>query len=139
MAIFNKDHFESVTVNGVTNFKYTDKDAYKKGTDIPYKTLEEVAKYNSTYVQEAAEVAAQVAKDHMLKNKNVDKVAFSFGYGTSGRNSITIDVDRCKEYKNPRTGETSKTTEMKVIVKDYGIRCKPKIKELKAELTKVLI
>lgn len=140
MGIFKKSDFSVETSNGVSTISYKDADAYKNGTQIPFKTLKEVDDYREQYVKEATEVAAEVAKDHMAKHKNVNKAIVDFGFGVSKRGKIFVGVDREKEVKIPKTGETKKSSRIRVIVKDPKASfSKSRLRELSGELTKALI
>lgn len=139
MAIFDKSNFEVSTENGVSTFNFKDKDAYKNGTDIPFKVLKQVGDYNAEYVREATELSFELSKEHGKKNKNVDKMIFNYPYSSSGRGNIAIEVLRNKEVRLPSTGELVTRSDMKVIVKDPNSKFpKATLKDLNKQLTEVL-
>jgi len=52
----------------------SDRDAFKKGTDIPFAQMKNVFDYTSTYVEEAAGVAADQATTIMKDDKSIDSI-----------------------------------------------------------------
>lgn len=140
MGIFDKSNFEVTTENGLSVFAYKDKDVYTKNSPVPQKVLKEVAKYNETYANEAAELAISIAKDHMKKNSNVEKTIVEVPYSPSARGNIITTIDRSKEVRLPNTGEVEQRSAIKVIVKDPAVKIsKSKIREASKELTSVLV
>lgn len=140
MAIFDKSNFEVSTVDGVSKFTYKDKDVYKNGTEIPFKVLKEVADYNNQFVNEAVELSAQLAKEHMKKEKNVTESIFDFGFSPSKRGKLTVDIHREKDVRNVKTGEVEKRSRIRVISKDPALKFSgSRLKELSKDLTDTLI
>jgi len=140
MAIFEKDNLNVNIVDGIATVSYDDDKVYSSGTDISMDTLKTVAKYNNTYVNEAAEVSAEKAIDIMKDNENVDKVMFNYPYGTSARNSVDIVAKRSQTYPGMNGGEPTTTSVLTVAVKDTSVKvAKSKIKELKGKMTAALL
>lgn len=139
MAIFDKANFEITTENGVSSFTYTDKDAYKNGTDIPFKVLKEVGDYNAEYVREASQLSFELAKEHGKKHKDVNEIVFKYPYSSSGRGSIGVEVLRTKNVRIPSTGEVTTRSDMKIIVKDPNSKFpEATLKDFNKQLTEVL-
>ena len=133
--MFDKSNFKSTKVDGVLSVVYDDKDAYKNGTDIPLKTLKEVAEYNSKYTYEATSAAVDYAKDQMKKDKDITKVNVQYPFATHAKSGVTVVIDREKTFHNPQNGEDITS----VKVKDVSVNIsKPKISGMVTELAKAL-
>lgn len=116
---------------------YTDKNVYKNGTDIPFKTLKEVADYNSDYVTKATEFSVEEAKKVLEKDKTIDMVTIKIPYTVSSRGAINTLVEREKTVRIPgKDGGEKKKTAIKVIVSNPIDKfSKPRLHELEAALT----
>lgn len=138
--MFDSSKFESNKIGSVLTLKYTDKDAFKNGTDIPFKTLKEVANYQSSYLKEATELAASEAKKQLEKDKSLEKVTFEFPYTVSANGGININVDRSKTFPGINGGDPVTKSKITVVTKDPVNKVsKARIRELEADLTKTLL
>lgn len=137
--MFDKKLFKAEKVDNTLSLSYEDENAFKKGTDIPTKTLEDVYKYTNKYIEEATSLAAEVAKDNMKKDKDVDKVIVKFPYSVSKRGFVDVVVHKEREYRNTITGngEIIRKPSISVNVKDPATKVtKPKITALVDDLIK---
>ncbi len=138
--MFDKSKFESTTVDGVLTLKYSDEEAFKNGTEIPFKTLKEVSEYQHEYIEKATELAANEAKDAMEKDDKINKVIVNYPYSTSKRGAIDVAVDRSKTFKSMTGGEDIVKSTVRVAVQDPITKVsKSRVKELESDLTKALL
>lgn len=116
---------------------YKDENVYKNGTDIPFKTLKEVADYNSNYLSQATEFSVAEAKKVLEKDKSIDTVDIKIPYSVSKRGFINTLVEREKTVRIPgKDGGEKKKSAIKVIVKNPIDKfSKPRLHELEADLT----
>lgn len=116
---------------------YKDENVYKNGTDIPFKTLKEVADYNSNYLSQATEFSVAEAKKVLEKDKTIDVVDIKIPYSVSKRGFINTLVEREKTVRIPgKDGGEKKKSAIKVIVKNPIDKfSKPRLHELEADLT----
>lgn len=137
--MFDKNKFENTgKENGILSFKYEDRDAFEKGAPVPVKTLKEVHKYSKAYVEEATNVATELAKENFKKDKSLNKVIVNVPYSTSAHGHANITVTREKEYVNRLNGnnEVIRKSAIQVVVKDPAAEVpKSKIHELVDDLT----
>lgn len=138
--LFDKSKFEKSEVNDIVNLSYGDEDAFKNGTDIPFKVLKEADTYRAQYLEEATELAAKEAKSIMEKNSKINKVVVSFPYSTSKRGSYDVTVDRSKTYGGMNGADPVTKSKITGVVTDpINKVSKSRVREIEAELTKVLI
>jgi hypothetical protein len=121
--------------------EYQDDDVYKKGSDIPFKTLKEVADYNSNYVKEATDFSVKEAEKILEKNKEIDTVSVKIPYSASARGYVNTLVEREKIVRIPgKEGGEKHKSAVKVIVKNpFESVSKPHLKELEEALTKKFV
>lgn len=134
---FDSKQFEQTKEGSTVVLNYKDKDVYKKSTDIPFKTLKEVADYNDRYVSESAEFSVAEAKKIMEKDKTVEVVSVKIPYSASQRGFVNTLVEREKTVRIPgKDGGEKKKSAIKVVVKNpFDKFSKPRLKELEADLT----
>lgn len=135
--MFDNKKFKATKVDGVMSVVYEDENAYKNGTEIPFKTLKEVAAYQSQYVLDATTAAVDYAKKEMKKDKSIDKVNVEFPYSVSKHGKVTVDIDREKQYRNTLKGdgEIISKPAISVKVKDPSQKVsKPKISAMVDDL-----
>lgn len=119
--MFDKSKFEATKVDKVLNLRYGDRDAFIKGSDIPKKTMKEVYDYQHKYIEEATNMAAQVAKEGLKKDKNIEKVVVNFPYATAEKSKVDVTVYREREFKNnfgDNKGEIIRKPSISVAVDD---------------------
>ena len=137
---FDKKLLESTTdKNGVTVLKYTDKDAYFNGTDLPKKQILDVASYNKKYCEEATIFAKDQALDVLKKNKDINtiKVELPWGYKSNGK--LTVAVNREKTYPGIKDHPPVTKSTLQVKIKEPAAPGKTFISGLEDELTKALL
>ena len=134
---FDAKQFEQTKEGSTVVLTYKDEDVYKKGTDIPFQTLKEVADYNNKYVSEAAEISVAEAKKVLEKDKTIEVVDVKIPYSVSKRGFVNTLVEREKTVRIPgKDGGEKKKSAIKVIVKNPLDKfSKPRLKELEADLT----
>lgn len=138
--MFDKSKFEKTEVGGTVNLTYKDEDAFKNGTEIPFKTMKEVEAYKAEYLEKATEIAVAESKAIMEKNSKINKVIVNFPYTTSKRGSVDISVDRSKTYPGMNGSDPVTKSKVTALVTDpINKVSKSRIKEFETELTKVLL
>jgi len=141
MAIFDQSKFETNVTNGIATVAYSDKDAFKNGTDIPLAEMKRTFDYAQTYLEEAATESAGVATKIMEDDKSVDKVIIEYPYGISKRGNVTVTAKREQTFKSPAdpTVEVVKST-LAMAVKDPLTKVsKSKIQDLTKTMTAKLL
>lgn len=137
--MFDKSKFAATKADGVATLVYEDDSVFKKGTEIPIKTLEEVHKYQNKYIEEATELASEVAKEQFKKDKSLEKVSVKYPYSVSKRGFVDVTVYKEREFRNTITGngEIIRKPAISVNVKDPATKVsKPKITALVDDLIK---
>lgn len=143
--MFDKSKFKREKTGNQVVFTYEESDAFTKGGDIDVKTLKAVEDYRSKYLKHATEIASELAKETMQKDKKIENVIVEVPFSTNERGGATIKVDRSKTFAvrdytdGKKTGEVTKSV-ISVAVKDpYAKVSKKYIKTLAAELTELLV
>lgn len=138
--MFDTKKFESNKIGGVLTLKYKDNNVYKDGTDIPFETLEKVAKYNSEYVSKAAEKASDLGKKYLQDDESLNKVVVKYPYSPDSSGAVEVTVDRSRTF--PAINGNDPVTKSKITVavtEPFKKVVKSKIQELEADLTKTLL
>ena len=140
MLKFDKSKLKSQKTGDVITLTYEDENAYKNGTDIPFKTLKEVDDYRADYLKAVTAFSAEEAKETLKKDKTASKVIVQFPYTSFKRGEANIIVDRSKTF--PGIGDRESVTKSKitVVVKDPLNKVpKSTIHSLEADLTAILV
>lgn len=136
---FDKNSVEVNVVNGVADVVYTDRDAYKKSTEISVKTLKDVEDYRAEYIEECVRFSKELAQEMMKKDKSITRVNTDIPFSTSKRGYVGTTVDRAVTVRMPRTGEVKEMPRIKAEVKDPLSKCsKSIVKALAKELLEKL-
>lgn len=137
MATFDKSKFKTTKVDGVLSVVYDDENAFKDGTEIPFKTLKEVSDYQHQYVLDATTAAVDFAKEKMKKEKDIKQSTVKFPFSTSTKGKIEVVVDREKTFNNALKGKGETVTRPAISVKVTNPAVtlpKPKIKSMVDDL-----
>lgn len=132
---------DEVQEGGELVIRYQNENAYFEGSDLPKKTLKDVADYNAKYLEEFANASTKIAEARMEKDSSINKVIVEAPFSVSKRGSVTNKVNREQEFHIPNSnGETMKKSTVTLIVKDPSLKVsKSKIKELETALTGKLL
>ena len=136
--MFEKDKFKVTKTDNVVSVEYEDKDIFRKNFPVPKKQIKELVEYQNSYLEEAANLAAQFAKENFKKDKNVDKLLLEVPYAFKGKGNATYTVHKEKEYRDTlhSDGKVFRKSAMTLNVKDPAAKLtKSKIGELVDDLT----
>lgn len=143
--MFDKTKFKKEKTGNQVVYTYEESDVFTNGSGIDLKSMKAVEDYRSRYLKHAAEIASELAKETLQKDKKIDNVLVEVPFSTNDRGGVTIKIDRSKtftvrDYKDgTKKGEITKST-MSIAVKDpYAKVSKKYIKSLEAELTDLLV
>lgn len=138
--MFENSKLSKEVLNNQLVVSYEDKDVFKKGTDIPAKTLKAVEDYRSSYLEKATEFISKYAESELKKDKKIEKVVAQLPFSTSGRGFVTINVDRKKTFPGVNGAPATTKSKISVVVKDPYIKVsKSYVKNLEEGLTKTLL
>jgi hypothetical protein len=136
---FNGEWVRDVAGSSAT-IEYGDNDVYFNSTDIPKKTLIEVAKYNKQFLEDGSKAMGEEAKKLMEEEKKVDNVKVKMPYGISSRGESTLIVDREKTYPGTQGRPDVTKSAVKHILKDpNSMVAKSVRKSISADLTDALL
>lgn len=139
--MFDKNKFESTTVDGVVTLKYDDEKAFMSGDDtVTGADLKRVAEYTAKYIEEGTNVASAEAKAIMEKDDKVNKVIVNYPFSTSKRGALDVAVDRSKTFRGMNGSEDVTKSTVRVTAADPVMKMsKTKIKDLEKDLTAALL
>lgn len=138
--MFDKAKFKREKVGNQVTFKYEDDSVYTSKSEIDVDTLKKVEDYRNRYAKAATTIAAELAKDTMQKEKDVDKVVLEAPFTTSAKGGIEVTVDRSKTFPGVNGKEPVTKSKITTIITDpYCKVSKKYVKDLEADLTKVLL
>jgi len=140
MAIIDESKFESNVANGVATVTYSDAEAFKNGTDIPFTELKKTFDYAGEYIEDATNKSATFATELMEKDKSVNKVVVELPYGVSKRGSMAVTANREKTFPGMNGHDATTKSTINVVVKDAATKMsRTKIKALESTMTEKLL
>lgn len=98
--MFDKSKFNIEKVGGVANVTYEDKDIFRSNCPISKKEVKALNEYQQQYLEEAANVAASLAKENFKKDKELKQLVLEVPYAFKGKGSAKVSVTKEKEYRN---------------------------------------
>ena len=139
--MFDKNKFESTTVDGIVTLKYDDEKAFMSGDDtVTGADLKRVAQYTAKYIEEGTNIAYAEAKAIMEKDDKVNKVIVNYPFSTSKRGALDVAVDRSKTFRGRNGSDDVTKSTVRVTAADPVMKMsKTKIKDLEKELTAALL
>jgi len=146
MALLTKDGYEIKKENGVATVTYKEEDAYISGTEkVTTEMIKDVSEYNQDYIKSSVDASAELAKEIMTEDKDIQSVLTVAPYGVKRKGSskageVTNLIKREHVYPGINGNPDVRKSTIKTAVLDNNLKiAKSYVKDLEADLTKALL
>lgn len=104
--------------------------------NLAHDVIKSVEKYNKAYLGDMTEFAAGQVKAVMSKDKKIERAVVKTDWGTARGSSVAVTIDREREFRDPKTKETTTKPYIRAVVTDKSVKVSKSLMKAQAEILK---